>query len=67
MIAMRKEQLKVGCCEKGRFESRCYVDSVVSLVSAFSQKNNTYKMGLGMCVSVCVCVCVCVCVKFWPP
>ena len=33
-----------------------------SLVSAFSQKNKTYKMGLGVCVCLCVCECVCVCV-----
>ena len=31
-----------------------------SLVSAFSQKNKTYKIGLGVCVCVCVCVCLCV-------
>ena len=31
-----------------------------SLVSAFSQKNKTYKIGLGVCVCVCVCLCVCV-------
>ena len=34
---------------------------VFSLVSAFSQKKKTYKMGLGVCLCVCVCVCVCVC------
>ena len=33
-----------------------------SLVSAFSQKTKTYKMGLGVCVYVCTCACVCVCV-----
>ena len=47
-----------------------------SHVSAFSQKNKTYKMGLGVCIcvfvcvclSVCVCVCVCVSVyNFGPP
>ena len=52
-----------------------------SLVSAFSQKNKTYKMGIGVCVCVCtcvsvcvtlcvsvyVCVSVCVCVQFWSP
>ena len=47
---------------------------IFSLISAFSQKNKTYKKGLGvcvLCVFVCVCVCmyVCVCVsdylKFW--
>ena len=32
-----------------------------SLVSAFSQKNKTYKVGLGVCVCLCLCVCVCVC------
>ena len=37
-----------------------YPLSSCSLVSAFSQKNETYKIGL--CVGVCVCVCVCVCV-----
>ena len=31
-----------------------------SLVSAFSQKNKTYKMGLRVCACVCVCVSVCV-------
>ena len=30
-----------------------------NLVSAFSQKNITYKMGLSTHVNVCVCVCVC--------
>ena len=45
---------------------------IFSLVSAFSQKNKTYKIGLGVCVCVCVCVCVyvCVCVSvynFGPP
>ena len=41
--------------------------TIFSLVSAFSQENKTYKMGLGewvsecVCVFVCVCVCVCVC------
>ena len=35
---------------------------IFSLVSAFSQKNKTYKIRLGVCVSVCVSVCVCVCV-----
>ena len=35
---------------------------IFSLVSAFSQKNKTYKMGLRVCVSLCVCLCVCVCV-----
>ena len=33
---------------------------IFSLVSAFSQKNKTYKMGLRVCVSVCVCLYVCV-------
>ena len=32
MIAVRKEQLKFGCCDKGRFESRCYVASVIFLI-----------------------------------
>ena len=46
---------------------------VFSLVSAFSQKNKTYKMGLGVCVCVSVCVfvcvsvCVCVCTILVPP
>ena len=45
----------------------CY--GVFSLVSAFSQKNKTYKMGLGvfmcLCLHVCVCVraCLCVCLR----
>ena len=30
---------------------------LVSLVSAFSQKNKTYKISLGVCLSLCVCVC----------
>ena len=34
-----------------------------SLVSAFLQKNKTYKMGIG----VCVCVCVCLCTILVPP
>ena len=44
-----------------------------SLVSAFSQKNKTYKMCVCLCVCacvcvcVCVCVCLCVCVQFWSP
>ena len=35
-----------------------------SLVSTVSQKNKTYKMGLGVCVCVCMYVCmyVCMCV-----
>ena len=36
-----------------------------SLVSAFSQKNMTYKTSLGVCV--CVCVCVCLCTILTPP
>ena len=40
--------------------------AIISLVSAFSQKNKTYKMGLGVCVFVYVCVCVCV-KFFFPP
>ena len=36
-----------------------------SLVSAFSQKNKTYKMGLRVCV--CVSVCVCLCTVLFPP
>ena len=40
----------------------CYIDrfwsstliNLFSLVSAFSQKNKTYKIGLGVCVCVCV-------------
>ena len=42
---------------------------IFSLVSAFSQKNKTYKMGLRVCVCV-VCVCLYVCVSvysFCPP
>ena len=39
----------------------CFNISVFSLVSAFSQKNKTYKIGLCVCVFLCVCVCVCVC------
>ena len=31
---------------------------IFSLVSAFSQKNKTYKMGLRVCVCVCMCVCL---------
>ena len=41
-----------------------------SLVSTFSKKHKTYKMGHRVCVSVCVCVCVCLCVSvysFGPP
>ena len=38
---------------------------IFSLVSTFSQKNKTYKIGLGVCVPVRVCVCVCV--QFWSP
>ena len=47
---------------------------LLSLVSAFSQINKTYKIGLGVWVCVCVCflcvcvcVCVCVCLQFWSP
>ena len=42
---------------------------IFSLVSAFSQKNKTYKMGLGvLCVCLCVRVSVCVSVySFGPP
>ena len=36
-----------------------YHYSIFSLVSAFSQKNKTYKTGL--------CVCAFVCVQFWSP
>ena len=38
--------------------------AIFSLVSAFSQKNKAYKMGLSLCVCVCMCACVymCVCV-----
>ena len=38
-----------------------------SLVSAFSQKNKTYKMGLRVCVCLCVCVCMCLCTILVPP
>ena len=41
---------------------------IFSLVSTFSKKNKTYKMGLRVCVSVCVSVCMCVSVySFGPP
>ena len=41
-----------------------FITNLFSLVSAFSQKNRTYKMGLGVCVCLFVCVSV---YSFGPP
>ena len=65
------------------FDKRNPILNIFSLVSAFSQKNKTYKMGhcasvrvhvcmhlcacMCACVHGCMCVCVYVCGKFWSP